>query len=328
MTGKVWRRAMLGRLLLVAAGALSLAGVARAQSSAALLVKPWDADQTVEDQTTDYLFAGGHTEDGHHTFDLDTVESQGRLRLFPGNIASPRLGYDLTYLNTNTSQAGFPGQLLDFSVAGGTFLSETNGWVTGITLGVGYAGEAPFGTGRAWYGRADFVLAKKFNDQDSLGIGLDYDGHRTYAPDVPLPGFGWSHQFDPKLQMVIGAPISSITWKPIDHLRIYADYLLLTDFDIDIGWEFIHHWTVFGAFESRDDAFWIDELNGRHRLIYAQRRIEAGVRWQPVGPVTLSLSAGEGLWTDFRSGWDERHSTRVLYASNEPFLRAGLEIRF
>jgi hypothetical protein len=311
-------------LLLVPSASRSV----RAQSSAALLVKPWEADQVVEDKSRLLFFSGGHSQNSGRSFDLTTFESQGRVRILPGREASPRLGYDVTYLNTHNGQPGFPGQLLDASVAAGTFLSQTNGWVTGLTLGLGYAGDQPFANGRAWYGRADFVLAKKFDEIDAVGIGIDYDGHRTYAPDIPLPGIGWSHQLDPTLLMVLGVPVTSITWKPDPRLRIYADYILLTDFDIDVGFEIVKHWTVFGALETRDDAFYASSLKDHHRLLYTQRRAEIGVRWEPAKFVTLSLSGGYGFGTRFESGWDYRNTHSVLHASPEPFVAVAAAVQF
>jgi len=322
-------RSITARSALVLATFLLLTAPAavHAQASAALLVKPWEPDQTIEQSTEVYGFLGGHTQNGN-SFDLTSVESEGRIRILPGHVASPRIGYDVTYLDTNNKQPGFPGQLLDASVAGGTFLSENNGWVTGLTLGVGYAGDEPFARGRAWYGRADFVIAKKFSDTDALGVGLDYDGHRLYAPDLPLPGFGWSHQVNPTLSMVIGVPVTSITWKPYDRLRIFADYILLTDFDIDVGYEFVPKWTVFGAFETRDDAFKVESIPGNERLIYEQRRIEAGLRWQPNTHLIFNVAGGYGFDTNFERGFDVRSTDNVVHASPEPYFRVGLDVKF
>ena len=299
----------------------------RAQANAALLVKPWEPDQTIEQSTTFYGFFGGTNQNGRD-FNLLTTESEGRIRIAPGHVASPRIGYDVTYLDTNNKQPGFPGQLLDASVAGGTFLSENNGWVTGLTLGVGYAGDVPLADGRAWYGRADFVLAKKFSDVHALGIGFDYDGHRIYAPDIPMPGFGWSHQLDPTLSMVLGVPVTSITWRPVYKLRIFADYILLQDFDADIGYEFVRRFTAFAAFETRNDAFKTRSIPGDQRIFYQQRRVEAGVRWQPNDHAILSVAGGYGFDTNFRSGFDVRTTRSVLHASPEPYFRIGLDVRF
>ena len=321
---------LLGVLLITVLGGLLFGSAARAQSNAALLVKPWDADQTLEDHTDAYLFSGGHTNDHEsgHDFRLFSVESQGRVRLLPGNVASPRFGYDFTLLDSHTSMRGFPSQLIDASFAGGTFLSQYNGWVTGITLGVGYAGDTPFARGTAWYPRADFVLAKKFSETDAIGIGLDYDGNRTYLPDVPLPGVGYSHQFDPKLQLVFGAPLSSLDWKPIQHLEIKLDYLLFSDLDADVGYEFIPHWTVYGGYQTRRNAFHVAELPDHRRLLFLQRRVEVGVRFQPGKHLAFTLAGGYGFDGEFRSGWDLQRTHRVLRFSDEPYVRAGLELKF
>lgn len=319
---------LLACLLATSATLLLAARPAGAQANAALLIKPWEAAGAHEDHTALYFYGGSHSHDTGAGFDMATFESQGRVRLLPGKEASPRLGYDVTYLNLNTGQRNFPGQLLDASVAAGSFLSESNGWVTGLTLGVGYAGNAPFAVGRAWYGRADFVLAKKFSETDALGVGFDYDGHRTYAPDIPLPGFGWSHQVDPTLLAVIGVPLTSITWKPDPRLRVYADYILLTDFDLDVGYEFVKHWTVFGGMETRDNAFYISQQSGHQRMLYTQRRVQAGIRWQPKQFVTLSLAGGYAFDTRFERGWDYRNVKSVLHAGDEPFLSASMELKF
>jgi hypothetical protein len=301
---------------------------ALAQSSAALLVKPWETDQTAEGHFDGYLFSGGHTKETNDQFRLLSLESQGRVRLFPGNVASPRFGYDFLMLGTHTSHPGVPSELLDASVAAGAFVNESNGWVTGLTVGGGYAGDTPFARGSAWYPKADVVLAKKLSDTDAVGIGLDYDGNRTYGPDIPLPGFGYSHQFDPTLLLVVGAPVSSVTWKPIEHLRVHADYYLLTDLNIDVGYEFVKHWTVFGAFESRRDAFHVAGLGHDRRLLFLQRRIEAGIRFKPTDQLSFTLAGGYAFDGEYYSGFDFRKTRRVTGFSDEPFVRAGVELAF
>lgn len=317
-----------GVILLLSICIATAASCALGQSSAALLVKPWEADQTAEGHFDGYLFSGGHTKETNDQFRLYSLESQGRMRLFPGNVASPRIGYDFLLLGTHTSHPGIPSELLDASVAAGAFVNETNGWVTGLTLGVGYAGDTPFARGSAWYPKADLVVAKKFSDTDALGIGIDYDANRTYGPDIPLPGFGYSHQFDPTLLLVVGVPVSSVTWKPIEHLRVHADYYLLTDINVDVGYEFIKHWTVFGGFESRRDAFHVAGLQHNRRLLFLQRRIEAGIRFQPIDPLTFTLAGGYAFDGEYYSGFDFRKTHRVTGFSDEPFVRAGVELAF
>jgi len=127
---------------------------------------------------------------------------------------------------------------------------------------------------------------------------------------------------------VIGAPVSSATWKPVEHLTIHGDYRLLTDLDADVGYEFIKHWTVFGGFESRRAAFHVADLPDHRRLLFLQRRIELGVRFQPIEQVTFTLAGGYGFSGEFYSGWDFQKTHRVTGFSDEPFARAGVELTF
>jgi hypothetical protein len=329
-SGRMSKRSLLVLGAATAAVLLSLAAPARvsAQSSPALLLKPWDAAGAGETTTTGLLEGPGHVQSNGNHFQFSDVESQGRFRLVPGMEASPRAGYDLTFLNMHTSQARFPHQLLDASVGLGSFLGISNGWVFGAQIGLGYAGSSPFGEGRGWYGRGSFIVAKKFDEQNALGVGLDYDGHRSYLPDTPLPGFAFSHTFDPHLDMVIGAPLSSITWKPDDHWRFYLDWLLLTDFDVNATYKVTKQIGLFASFETRRDQFWIHELGDHTRLLYLQRRVEGGISWEPVERLQLTAAIGYAFSTDFRRGWDYRQTSPYLYASNEPYVRFGLDFKF
>lgn len=324
-------------LLVAAAAAVSIwsvPAVVHGQTNAALLIRPWEAAGAVEGSGDLFLDAPGHVKETGNHLQLSEADSQGRLRLFPGKEASPRLGYDMTLLNIQTSergsalQRGIGSPLLDASFAAGAFVGQENGWIFGATVGLGYAGDSPFAEGRAWYGRGDFVVAKKFSETDAIGIGLEYDGHRSYLPDVPLPGLGYSHTFDPHLDMVIGAPLTSITWKPTDPWRVYIEWELLTDFSGDVSYEFIKHWRVFGGLQTRRDQFYISQLHGHTRLLYSQRRVEAGIRFEPIKQLTFSASLGYAFSTDFRRGWDYRSSSRYIYVTDEPFVHVGLDVTF
>lgn len=319
---------LLGAATAAAAASLLAPAIATAQTSPALLIKPWDPGGAAETTTTGMLEDTGHVQsDGNH-FQFSALESQGRFRLFPGMQASPRVGYDVTFLNAHTSQPKFPHQLLDASAGFGSFLGISNGWVFGAQVGLGYAGSSPFGEGRGWYARGSFIVAKKFDEQNAIGVGLDYDGHRSYLPDTPLPGLAFSHTFDPHLEMVIGAPLSSITWKPEDHWRIYLDWLLLTDFDVNVLYKLTKQIGLFGAFETHRDQFYIHQLGDHNRLLYLQRRVEGGVAWTPRENLRVDAAVGYAFSTDFRFGWDYRQTSPFLYASNEPYLRLGLDLKF
>lgn len=320
------------RLFLLAAGLLLLTGgrAALAQTGAALLVKPWPDKNEVFDGSADaYFFNSGHTLNNNDHFQLFDYESTGRFRILPGNEISPRIGYEALYLDNHTRAPGLPDQLSDTSLAIGTGIAKWDGnWVAGITLGVGYAGSSAFESGSAWYGKADLVVAKQISDNDFLGLILDYDGHRTYFPDCPLPGFGYSHRFDPHFQIVAGVPFSSVTWKPIDPIDVELEYNLLTDLQGSFGYEFIRHVFAYGSFTYLRDAFHAPGLARDHRLLFYEQRVEAGFRYEPNDHLKFKAGVGYEWDGSYRSGFDFRKDTKVEAFSDEPYLRIGIELNY
>ena len=167
---------------------------ASAQTGPDLMVKPWpDKGQISDGSADDYFFNAGHTRQDGSSFRLADYESQGRFRILPGNEISPRIGYDFLLLDNHTNSPRIPKQLSDDSVAFGTGIAKWgDGWVAGVTVGIGYAGSSAFDIGRGWYGKADIIVAKEISDTDAIGLVLDYDGNRAYLlMDTPYCPVVW-----------------------------------------------------------------------------------------------------------------------------------------
>lgn len=302
---------------------------ARAQTGPELLVKPWpDKGQLFDGAAEAWLSEAGHIKSTNNAFQLYEFEADGRFRILPGNEISPRIGYDITFLDNHTHGKQVPDQLTDASVALGTGLAKWDKWVAAITFGVGYAGSGPFNESAAWYGKADFVLANLISDDDSVGIIFDYDGHRTFLPDVVLPGVGYSHRFDPKLSTVLGIPFSSVDWKPIDKLELTAEYDLLADFKTSAAYEIGAGWSLFARYDYIRAAFETPGLGKDRRLLFYDRRAEAGVKFSPNQNMNFIVAAGFGWDGSYRRGWDYRRDQLVADFSDEPYLHADFELRF
>lgn len=308
---------------------LVFAPAARAQTGPELLVKPWpDKGQVSEGSAGAYLFESGHSTPSGDSLRLEEYESVGRFRILPGNEISPRIGYDIQFFDNHTTSPGVPKQLSDESVALGTGIFKYQDWVGGITVGVGYAGDRAFAEGTGWYGKFDLIVARKINAYDDLVFVLDYDGHRNYFPDLPLPGIAFSHRFDPQLSAVIGAPYSSVDWKPLPHLDVNGEYRLYTDLKVGVSYEFLKGWSAFGTYGFIRDAFEIGDLPKDRRLLFYQRRAEVGLQFSPIANFTLKVALGYGWDGSYRSGFDFNQSSLIANVSDEPYLRGGLEWKF
>lgn len=298
-----------------------------AQTGPELLLKPWPTGQRVQAQGEFALLNSGSTRNSDD-FQLSFYDTSGRVRLLPGQRADPRLGWNYTDLNTSGDSA-LPSHLIDTSVGFGIGVADWSGWLAGITLGIGYAGAGAFDDGNAWYGMGDFAVGHTIDKTSAIGFVLDYNGNRTFCPDVPLPGFLYTRKLYPQLILGLGFPFTSIEYHPTDQLTITGKLDIPDDFEANIDYEVIKSVGIFAGYTRRLLAFHWDQLDrGQDRVIYYGRRAELGVRWTPVDQASLIVAGGYAFSQEFNVGFDTRDQDRIAKPSDEPYVRAAFELRF
>ena len=305
---------------------LALAAPAPAQTGPALLLKPLLHEQENLESRGDALFLGNAQAESLD-FDLSIYEASGRFRERRENLI-PRIGWDLTYLDLDSDMPVLDQNLIDTSVAIGLEVGEYSGWRSGLTVGVGYAGNSPFGESDAYYGKATLVLGRKLDKRTDLALVIDYDGNRSVFPDIPLPGIAYRHEFDPKLSYVLGVPLSSVTWKPTPAWLIEVTWNLVDRIDARFEHKLAGNVTVFGNLEQRSEAYTVDGLDGHDRLLFEQRRAEVGVRWHPWEHTSFLVAGGYAFGSEFSVGFDQRDSDEIADISDEPYFRLGFERRW
>lgn len=315
--------------LAVAAVSCFFAAPSRAQTGPALLLKPWDKDERFEAGANGMFVEEGHTKKEDADFRLGIYESEGRFRLMPGELASPRIGYSFSWFEVHSDSVRLPDQLVNQSVSVAMPVGMYDGWIFGLSLGLGYAGTAPFGDGDAWYGKGTFVAFREIDKTSAIAFVLDYDGNRTVLPDVPLPGFAYIKQLDPNVKLTLGLPVSSVEWKPAEHLELSLEYRLPYDVSARVGYEFTPGITAYGLLGQRNDAWHWDELkNNNDRLFFQQRRAEVGVTWAPCKNTNLTAAVGYAWGGEFTRGFDTRDDDLVTKISDAPYARVEFQLHF
>ncbi|MEA2708662.1 MAG: hypothetical protein QOF78_1263 [Phycisphaerales bacterium] len=311
----------------VFAGLCFLSAAASAQTGPGLLLKPlMSEDENVESRGNALFLGSAHAEDGAN-FDMSAFELEGRYREWRERLI-PRIGWDISYYNLRSDIPILDQDVLDASVAVGMELGVYSNWRSALTVGIGYAGNAPFGEGDAYYGKATLVLGKKLDKQTDFALVIDYDGNRSWYPDVPLPGFAYRHEFDPTLSYVVGVPISSVTWRPNRPVMLEVTWTFVDRIEARLEYELSPIWIVFMNLEQRFEAFSVDNIGDNDRLLLEQRRAELGIRWHPWEHTSLLLAGGYTFKTEFSVGFDQRDSQLVADISDEPYVRVGFERRW
>lgn len=309
--------------------AMALPAAALAQTGPDLLLKPWQPGERVELAAYGTFLGDGSTDNADADLTISIFDSFGRAKLPVESRAEPRVGYNVTYLDLDGDDPALPAQLVDTSFGFGMGVASIDGWLAGLTVGFGYAGAGAFDDGNAWYAESTFAVGKELDETQSLGFVLNYDGNRPFMPDVPLPGFQYVKKLPDRITAAIGFPFTYIQWEPTAQSMVKLTYIIPFDFAFEAEYRPLPELGLFASYSMRTEAFHSDALpNSIDRLLYEQRRVEAGARWRPTGGVAIVLAGGYAFGQQFDSGFDVRDTDEVAELSDEPYLRAGLELGF
>jgi hypothetical protein len=287
-------------------------------------------DGTFEASADARFFDRTDNDQGNHDTRLSIYESRGRLRFMKRPELDGRVGYNLRYLDLDSSDPRLPDHLSDQSLAAGLVFGDVNEWRPTITVGGGYAGDDAFANGSAWYGLASVSVTRRFGQNSRLTLAVDYDGNRTIFPDIPLPSAAYWFQLpEQHLEFTVGFPFNSVVWRPMDKLTLEATALLLYRVEASARYDFSDAWSIFASYGGRKDAFHLDELDEKNdRLIFEQQTAEVGVRWTPCRHTTLVLAGGYAFEQELSVGFDSRDNDSYVELYNAPYIRFGLEVRF
>jgi len=319
-------------LLQTVVAALALAGFgssALAQSGASLMIKPWSEGVAGEVDTG--LIIQGQSESRDAAagdFSLQRYTATGRVRYDVADEHSPAVGFDVLHYNINSTRTGVPDELTDQSVAVGFGIGEYSGWEIGATVGGGYAGNNPYADGNGYYATANLIASRRLSETETLQIVINHNGNRGIFPDVPLPGFAYHHKLSDTFTYTAGLPFSSLTWTPTDRARLKVHYTVPFTFDVVGEYTITKAWIAHAGFYNDFNAFHVDGADGRRRIFFQQRRVEAGLRWVPCDWMRAELAGGYSFDQEFNTGWDARDQNNPIKIGDAPYMRFGLDVKF
>ncbi len=303
----------------------------QAQTGPALMLQPWQQDQKLELRFDAFIFADGNTDSAaNDSFDLKLYESAGRTRIHVADERTLNFGYELLHLDIGTTDPLLPQRLTDARVGVGYDFGECcdGEWNLSGTFGVGYAGDAAFGDPRAYFLMADVILTKQIDDSSSLQLVFNYDGNRSFLPDIPLPSFLYTRRLSDTFTYGVGFPYNLLIWKPADKWTVEANYWFPLTLNATVSYELCDMATLFARFQNRYRGFHIQGDNDNDRIFFQQRRIEGGVVITPCEHGKITVAVGYAFDQSFEFGWDVRDTNTVQDVDSEPFIRIGAQFGF
>ncbi len=317
----------IGRAVAVAfAGWCLAASVAHAQTGPSLLVNPWATGQAIDTSSDAIIRAATHTDSGKET-QVNDYESHGRWRILPDNEASPRLGYDVLDYDINSSDRSLPQHLWNTSVGFAQPVARLGKYFAVVTAAVGYAGNKPFSDADAYYATANILIGRQFSDDKALIFDLNYDGNRTFLPDVPIPALEYKDRVNEYLTYTIGAPINQITYTPLTGLQIDAGWSLVETFSARFGYRFAKPFEVYGEYVDRLTGFHISaNQNPDSRQFFQERRVGVGINWTPTRLIKVGVMGGWAFSEELYQGFDVRDYNVVRHLADGAYGQVQIDI--
>lgn len=309
------------------------ASSANAQPASNMLAQPRPGEHVADFNASGWSQAEGDADQTGMDVRLSRYQAAGRWQLDPGNPVTPTAALSWHRLDIHTADPALPERLVDVSLAGSAEFDLQDNNALQVIVGGGYAGDNAFGDGRAYYALADLIYTQRLGEDRGYKLLLDYNGNRTIFPDVPLPGFIYYDVLDERTNYTLGFPTSSITHRLDDRTTVRATYFLPTTVNALIEHELDGAWSVYGSFENSLNAYRLDDDPDNRRLMFAQRRVEAGVVWRGreadgFPGVELRIAGGYAFDQEFKRGFDVRDDDTVRDISDEPYVRVGVAMRF
>ena len=302
------------------------AGRCGAQTGPTLLVNPWATGQAIDTSTDAVIRAATRTDSGKYT-QVNDYYSAGRWRVLPDSEASPRLGYEVLDYNISTTDRSLPNNLWDTSVGFAQPIARLGKYFAVVTGAIGYAGNKPFSDSDALYFTGNLLVGRQFSDDKALIFDLNYDGNRTFLPDVPIPAVEYKDRVNEYFSYTIGAPINSITYTPLTGLQIEGGWSLVSTFSGRVGYKFAKPFELYGEYIDRLTGFHISaDQNPDSREFFQERRAGVGLAWKPTRLISIGVVGGWAFNEELYRGFDVRKYTVVRHLADGAYGQVQIDI--
>lgn len=300
-----------------------LGPMAFAQTGPQIAIFPWQEGAHWAETSDEILyFDDGHVkgDGGKQDADVWNWDSDGRIKV-DRNDPDPKfvIGYRILSLTVDSDFNAIDGSFWDIALVGAYRLGELHdGWDMTISGGVGSANDGAFSNEDALYGLGAVNGYKKLDDVSGVHAGLRYNGNALVLPDIPLPYLAYESEWSEQLSTVLGLPLNSVEWTPMERLQFQIRYAFPINFNGEMSFQLIENLSLFARYADTTDAFAINGKNNK-RIYHELERVSGGIRWV-TRLFDASLGVGYAFKREFDQGFDLRETDNVAVLSEEAFM--------
>lgn len=204
-----------------------------------------------------------------------------------------------------------------------------NGWIGGGDLTLGSASDHPFSSLDEVIVRATGFVRIPHGDDNAWLLYVNYASEREFCSHVPLPGFGYQINAGRQFNAIVGLPLTTLRWEPIERLSLEGTYFIPRTVRSRIRYQILEPLSVYAGFDWTNERFYrTDRRDSDDRLFHYEKRVLGGVRWDISDQCWLDFAAGfafDRMWFE-GDGYDDRAESR-LDIDDGPLLRIQFGLR-
>jgi hypothetical protein len=208
------------------------------------------------------------------------------------------------------------------------FLSS--GWVVGGQVKVGSRSDRLFESGHESWVRLIGVVQTPVKRSRSWFFFLYYSNVSSTLPEIPIPGLAWSYTPSPRLQLLLGLPMSMVRWRPDGRWSLAVSYIVPRTVRFRAGFRILRQVELFLKGSWAGEAYALaDRPDKDHRLYYYRKQVVLGIGLNPTKNIKIELTAGYSFdrFIFEGDGYDDRDRNR-LDLENAPVIGLNVTIRW
>lgn len=228
------------------------------------------------------------------------------------------------------SGAVLPENLYDLSFGPAYRCKFKNDWIGGVAFLFGSASDKPFHSADELSYRLDAYVKIPSSNNNAWLFFVDYYNNREYLRNIPIPGAAYLYNPSDKLIAVIGLPVATLQYMPVDNLTVNLTYIMVTSVHAKVAYNLTASLNIYGAFDWNNELYArADREREKERIFYYEKLLSLGIHWQAFKYVGIDLSGGYAFNRFFFEGeqYNEKDGNNIDI-ENGPFVSLHVGIPF
>ena len=172
-----------------------------------------------------------------------------------------------------------PDKLWDINLGGSYQHKIDDDKAAGLIISVGSPSDKPFDQADVIAVNVTGTLKHPAAGNDAWLFFLNYATNREFLPNIPIPGFAYFWNPNPKFKALVGTPFASAEYEFSDNLSTRISYLIPRTIHTEVNYQLTDPVSLYSGFHWQNQRFFrAGRDDNDERLFYYEKQLNGGIR--------------------------------------------------